>query len=131
MTFSIGSDRPGQWWRPGRARAGRHPAGTVDVEDLVEPAQGQPRAHAQGQVDQLVVGEAGVQPVPEGVVHAQVIGGVALGELGGQLLPLAEPVRSPRCPDRLVERLGDLTGVAGPARARHGPSANRCRWRTG
>ena len=45
-------------------RVGRHPAGPVDVEDLVEPAEGQPRADAQGQVDQLVVAVGGVAGGP-------------------------------------------------------------------
>ncbi len=59
--------------------------------------------------------KAAVEAVPEGIVHAQVVGGVALGELGGQALPLAEPAPVAADPDRLVERLGDLPGVGGPA----------------
>ena len=42
------------------------------------------------EVDQLVVGEGGVQPRPERLVHAQMVVGVALGELGRQTLPLVE-----------------------------------------
>ena len=51
----------------------RDAAGAVDVEDAVEPAERQPRADTQAELDQLVVGERGVQAVPQVVVHLQVV----------------------------------------------------------
>ena len=63
----------------------RVPAG--DAEDLVQPPERQPGAHAQPQLDELVVAEGGVQTPPERVVHAEMIGREPLGELRGQRLP--------------------------------------------
>jgi hypothetical protein len=71
-------------------RGERDPAGLVDTEDLVEPSERQPRAHAQPELDQFVVAESGVQAVPQSVVHAEVVGREPLGELGGQHLPLGQ-----------------------------------------
>ena len=97
ITFSIGRARADRESGASGPQAG-HRQAPVDVEDLVEPAKGQPGPHAQGQVDQFVVGEGVVEAVPEGLVHAQVVGGVALGELGGQVLQryfLAQSLRAP------------------------------------
>src|SRR3954465_3272149 len=75
---------PQRWlrsWGSKGLRVLRNPAGTIDVENDVEPAESDPRADAESQLDELVVGEGGVQPAPEGLVNVLVVEGVLLREL--------------------------------------------------
>jgi hypothetical protein len=94
----------------GGIRSESDATGAVDVEDAVEATVRQPRAHADAEIDELVVGERRVQAGPQVVVHVGVVERVPLGELGGQALSFAEPV--PRSvADLVVEGLVDRVGL--------------------
>ena len=89
--------------------------GAVDVEDLVETTEGDPGADAQAELDELVVGEGGVQTRPEVVVDRTVIERETLGEFDAEPLPLR--VAGPRpVLDVGVEVLGGRIGIVGPTR---------------
>src|SRR3954465_8640876 len=94
----------------GRADAAR----AVDVEHAVEPAECDPRADAEREVDELVVAEVGVQLAPHLVVDREVVDREPGRELGAQPLARRE-VEVIAGEHRVVELLRHLVGPLGLA----------------
>jgi hypothetical protein len=95
----------------------RQHAGGVDAEHVVEPAEGDPRADAHRQLDDLGVGVGHVHAGPEVLVgvEREVVGREPLGVLGRESLAVRQRGRRGRvlpvldlAVERLVDRLAPV-----------------------
>lgn len=90
---------------PGRSNsvAGQHTL-SIEAEDVVEPAEGQPRSEAHAQLDDFSLGIVSGHAFPELVVESVVVEGVSLGVFGSEACPVVEGIGGAPVGDSLIER---------------------------